>query len=340
MKKLKALLTFVVVMGVSCCQVNVHADSNNLDSSELNGFTSRIVDPNIARFAALEYAEKFHGASYGDLYIYNETTYYNLEDQPEVYAFTLCSDVNNVPDLNQLKKIIQDNYNDVTKMRESLNAVASEPISGKSKAEIISGLRKQIKTTKQQLRQDDRFVTVLCGATEEHVPVLRAHKGLPEHLTLLPDIQQALHANPELADYQPCRIHYLGLFDLGYALKKEKKSSAQKNALEIDEPRVISIKNKTVRTKIEMVNERDARKAERVSVKKQQSPEMGMAANERLKEREIIINEKWQRLKNRYKKEIQNPMHPKRGTKFGHETPVKNTEAQKSKEQFLFSDNI
>lgn len=297
------------MVGIYCCQVNlIQAESTEIDSLDINNTAFTVVDQNLVRFAALEYADKFYRESYKEFYVYDETTYYDLEDQPDVYAVTLCSDVNDIPDLNELKVTIQDKYNDIKRMEDSIAVIENEPLSGKAKAELMSNLRKQIKTIQKQLRQEDRFVTILCGATEEHVPVLRAHKGLPEHLTLLPNLQEILSSDPELSDYQPDRIHYLGLFDLGYALKKGNKENSKKaadgNSLDTIEQKVVSIKNKKVRTKTEMLNKRDVRKAERASAEEQQPLEMQVAANERLEEREARIKEKWTKIKQLHEKKV------------------------------------
>ena len=293
----KTLILLFIVLCMWFLQANF--------AQEYNGQTSEIVDPNLARFAALEYAEKFYGDCHAEFYVYDKMTYYSLEDQPDVYAFTLCSDVNDIPGLNELKVTIQDKYNDIKKLKDSITSIKTEPLSGKTKYELRSNLRKQVKVIRQQLRQEKHFVTVLCGATEQHVPVIRAHKGLPEHLTLLPGILQTLNNDPNLEQYKPAQIYYLGLFDLGYALKKKEVGEFQKGASEISEQRVICMKNKKIYIKSEMIDKRAVCKAEREVLEKQQSLEMQKEAQKQSEERTTIIKGKWQRLKEQYKNQTQ-----------------------------------
>jgi len=174
------------------------------------------VEVDLAKFAAIHYAKKF----YGEMEFYKAFTYYDPEtEQPDVYAIVLKKANAESPDLEMLRQEIVSGQKEIDALETQMRAVQGLDLSGKKKAERIAELRAEIRAVRKEMAGTDRFATFLCGATEDHVPVIRAHRGLPEHMLSLPRIQALVDSEPELRGKTIGRILYLGMFDQAYVLQ-------------------------------------------------------------------------------------------------------------------------
>jgi len=307
MKNTKSLTSVILAVTLSySLPVLARNELMEANFGEPNMQDTNVVDINLAKFAALQYADKFYGNDYSALQVYNVETYYDLVNQPAVYAITLTSTEGQIPILEELRTEVQHKYSAIKQLKESLLLIDSEPISGKAKSKLTSGVRIQIKELEKQLRQSDRFITILCGATEQHVPVIRAYRGLPEHITSLPHIQDKIISTPELSNLRPLRVYYLGIFDHRYSLELsgENKERVEIDATSVDsDQKLIHLRSTKVSSMSEIQERINEKKAIRNAKKLQMSQEEQQLMIAKEEGKGNRIKEKWLRIKKLYERQ-------------------------------------
>jgi len=304
MKKTYLLIWVILILGmfyVVPTQAESELTQYDLESSFVQ--EANTVDMHLSKFAAVEYAKKFYGKDYDKLYFYDLTTYYDLDDHPSVFAFTLTSIKDGRPTIEDLKVQQKDKYDAIKRLKNFLSAIQLEPVSGKTKSVLSSGLRKQIKQLEKELRQNDRFVTILCGATEQHVPVIRAYQGLPTHLTLLPRIQDKVASTADIENLKPCRVYSLGVFDQLFSLEishNEGDGFEVGSVMVSSDTKLIDFRRAKVNSKAEIRSIIDEKKAIRIADEQKQTLEDQELITIQKEDRKDRIRKKWQRLKALY----------------------------------------
>lgn len=249
--------------------------------SSLFGQETVPIPVDLAKTAALYYAKQ----SYGDVSFYSVQTYYDLDGEPEVYAFILKRG-NSIPqDIEQLRDHIRNGYARIGGLESEIQSVEGSELSGKQKAKRIAEIRAQMQDAQTNISLPETYVTVLAGANENHVPIILHHEGLPEHLIRLPQIHEAINNNPSIRSLRPTVVYYLGLFDQHYALSGSQTSNPQLGRIPSlpESSRLIHLRTGQV---------------EAVSVareKQLQKKQSRIAAKEI--ERENIIRQKWEAIK-------------------------------------------
>jgi hypothetical protein len=263
---------------------------------------ANIVDVNLAKFAALHYARKF----YSEMYVYGVETYYDLNDQPAVYAITLISEPNLKPSIEEVENNTQQAYKAMKSLRESIREVVSQATSGKAKSRKITELRTRLQGLQKQLTQDDRFTTLLCGATEDHVPVIRAFRGLSEHVTSLPSIQDKIVSTPELSNMRLSRIYYLGMFDQWYSLEPSNRSAERIESAAGNgnsDRRLVHLRRNDVNSIPEIWRRISDRRAAKRAERLRMNSEERRLISVHEQERKNRIKEKWSRIRLLYQQQ-------------------------------------
>ena len=189
---------------------------NSLLAQDTGSPTSVPLD--LAKFAAMHYAKQF----YGEMEFYSSVTYYDPEtEHPSVYAIILKTPGSERPSLANLEQEIASGQAKIRDLEAQFIEIDKLDLSGKKKADKLAKLRSEIRTVREEMAGSHRFATFLCGATEEHVPVIRAHRGLPEHMLKKPLVKALQENEPELQGKALGRILYLGMFDQAYVFQEQ-----------------------------------------------------------------------------------------------------------------------
>jgi hypothetical protein len=263
------------------------------------------VELDLAKFAAIHYAKQF----YGKMEFYKAFTYYDAEtEQPDVYAIVLKNANAEAPDLEMLQQKIDSGQKKIDTLETRMEEVQGLELSGKKKAERRAELRAEILAIRKEMAGTARFATFLCGATEDHVPVIRAHRGLPEHMLALPRVKALVVSDPELQGKKIGRILYLGMFDQVYVLQvpdfEKRVQKVDGGSRAASNGYAAFIRSSRVQRLSTLRNEIAHRraKAQEAQTLTAKGDEKDNSA-QRKEERRQIIKNKWKKVKNAFARE-------------------------------------
>ncbi len=271
-------------------------NSAHLLAGEDSGQNPAPVPIELAKFVALYHAKQFYG-DMGDLALYDSEVYYDLKGNPAVYAIVLVSSEVTPPSHEQLNTKIGSRYSDIESFRQEITAIENQSISGKAKSQKIQNIRAQIIEATKDLTGTETFVTVICGANESCVPVLKLFKGLPKHLTQAPLLLNKPGVKDVVRGETVRRTFFLGMFDLAFefgAYKSQRSLTIDKDIEGQLRPDMVLIHSRTGK----IVKLSDLR-----TVIEQQKNKIEAATKSRRQIESRTTNslqQKWDRLKNRY----------------------------------------
>ena len=180
-----------------------------------SGPTADPVPLELAKFVALDYAKNFY-SDMGNIEFYDSEIYYDLNGNPAVYAIVLVSIKVTPLSPEQLKAKIVSTYSEIQTLQRTIASIENRAITGKAKSEKIKDIRAQILDLRKEFAGTEAFVTVICGADESHVPVLKLFRGLPAHLTQVPVLLGKPAVRNAVAGDTVVRTFFLGMFDLAF----------------------------------------------------------------------------------------------------------------------------
>jgi len=177
------------------------------------GGTFREISVDLAKTAAFSYVRQF----YGDVSFYSVEPYYDIDGKVAVYEFILASDDSIPPSMNLLKSEINMGNDQIASLQRKTQSIKHLNVNGKAKKIKLVEIQNQINEIKERTCFQDTFVTVLTGATDEHVPIIKCHRGLPERL-----IRSNGTENSQNFSSGSKRIYYTGMFDQFYELSSSR----------------------------------------------------------------------------------------------------------------------
>ncbi len=182
----------------------------NTHSGEYPGISKEL-----AEVAVLDEARQV----YGLVKVFDVTTYYDLEGEPEVYCFTLYRKTDELLTLDELKEKIANAKEKKLSLQRSLK---------ESEHQARKNIKKQIsEIQKHGILNTASFITAFAGAHEGHVPVIKMQGGLPPHLTHIDDAKQMASDHSKQSHLHLRRVIYFGMFDIRF----EFEDSAEVEAL-------------------------------------------------------------------------------------------------------------
>jgi hypothetical protein len=137
----------------------------------------KIVPVELSRKAALHYA----GEIFGQVRYFDHTTYFNLDDEPIVYVFTLYKKSGPLPDIAEIKSNV---YAYRVKRLEIEKSINDWPLSERTDK------RAEIKNYWTKMRHEEDFVTVIASTTYDQVPIIEMYAGLPPHIVASEDAKE------------------------------------------------------------------------------------------------------------------------------------------------------
>jgi hypothetical protein len=233
----------------------------------------------IAERVALSYARQF----YGDARTWEWTPYFGTDGKIEVYTFALYQGDGPLPTKTEVLAATQARHSALANLSEELRAVDTSDASGRTKAALRDEVNLRIAAKQREYTQVDRFITVLAGAHEGHVPVIRVHRGLPEHLTSAPYARDKAIVSHAIGE-QLLRTFYLGPFDLGFEFV------AARSAAPTDDPADSTLLVLTQGGKVVSLSE--LRRATQATMARRAQDSDVQA---KLAERAAVLREKWSR---------------------------------------------
>jgi len=177
------------------------------------GGTFREISVDLAKTAAFSYVRQF----YGDVSFYSVEPYYDIDGKVAVYEFILAFDDFIPPSMNLLKSEINMGNAQIVSLQRETQSIKHLNVNGKEKKIKLTEIQNQINEIKERTCFQDTFVTVLTGATDEHVPIIKCHRGLPERL-----IRSNGTENSQNFSSGSKRIYYTGMFDQFYELSSSR----------------------------------------------------------------------------------------------------------------------
>jgi len=157
--------------------------ANNLDIKPKAGYEGKtLIDPNrgkevdveLAKVAALYEVREF----YGEARIASANVIYSVLSQPEAYCFVMYRGEGPLPTDVEITDQAQEAI-------KSLNQLRDKIINDKDRESIQKDLKEMREFSRANLWQTDKYVTVIAGAHEGNVPVIRMTEGLPVEKVLL-----------------------------------------------------------------------------------------------------------------------------------------------------------
>lgn len=139
------------------------------------------VSEELAKKAALYEAE----ALYGKTSVFSVTTLYSIAGKPEAYCFVLHRKNGTIPSADEMASSVGDARRQVAERRG-----ASKDISDRAK--LAQALDEVGAFEKANVWRTAEFTTVICGAHEGNVPVIRMTEGLPPQTVLLGSVREQL----------------------------------------------------------------------------------------------------------------------------------------------------
>jgi hypothetical protein len=258
---------------------------------------SQAVPFELAKFAAEHCAKQF----YGKMTFYSSTTYYDVNGLPSVYCIILVDPNIGKSEPNDVDSQIKHNHMQIKEIKAAINTVETENISGKKKAEKIAELHEQLREVRKKMTGAENFATFYCGATEDHVPVIRSHRGLPDHMTTLPDFEQEISSKSELSGMKLGKVLYLGVFDIAYELIPAPENGKSEQSPEISEKRFADKTKFIVLKSKQTITQAELKDNIKKSLMAQASDtENAKALKAKQEERRNVVQEKWTRLKRMY----------------------------------------
>ena len=149
------VLIFIIVMSVAI-------GTNDVIAQKVVTPKKETVSIEVAKFAALRYSKRF----YGEMQFYKSFTYYDLDEQPTVYAIVLTWLPDNLPSIDEINANISEEFSVIESLKETLKSIESQPLSDKEKYEEMESIRRQMREARHRLEHRSVFVTILSGATE------------------------------------------------------------------------------------------------------------------------------------------------------------------------------
>lgn len=145
---------------------------------QLQGFAAgEIVPVELSRKAALHYA----GEIFGQVRYFDHTTYFDLDDEPIVYVFTLYRKSGALPAIDEIKSNVNAYRAKRLEIEKSINDLQLTEKDEK---------RAEIKEFWKRMRHEEDFVTVTASATYRQVPVIQMYAGLPPHIVAFEDAKE------------------------------------------------------------------------------------------------------------------------------------------------------
>lgn len=292
-------ITFCFMTLLICFSFNydVFAEQSGIDANALQ--LKQAVPFELAIFAAEHEAKQFCGA----MKFYSSTTCYDVNGLPDVYCIILGDPNIAVPDMNNISEQLHHHHSKIKEAKKAITMLAAQDISGKKKAEQLAQLNEQIRESRNVMADANSFATFYCGATEDHVPVIRCHRGLPEHIVILPELEEEIGSKADLSGMKLGKVLYFGIFDIGYELvpaaENDKSGQSQVTSASekrfTDKTKFILVKSKKTITKAELKGDIEKRLAAQVS-----DTENANALKAKQEERKKIVQEKWQRIRRMY----------------------------------------
>ncbi len=263
-----------------------------------------LVPLKLAKFAASHYVKRFYSETKWKFF--NAETYYDLDEQPIVYAIVLISTNADKSTTAKIKKNITKQYLSIQAFRKAIQSAKNELISGKAKMEKIAFIQRQMSEAVKSLKRTDRYLTLLCGATEEHVPVILAYRGLPVHMTTLPDIEDKISKNNEIQGLLPSKVYYMDMFNQYYSLERYTESVGGQETIsegaELD-VKLIDLRGDRVSTLSKKRHAIHEAKKKKIDELEKMPQEKQRLINARKNERKQILKNKWERIKSLYQEE-------------------------------------
>ena len=177
----------VIILGVICF----------ISPSRSNAQDNSIVPIQLARKAAIYNAREI----FGEVNFYEAETYYDLDDKPAVYVFTLFKGGS-----SPLKEKV-------------LQEVANERASRKQlESESKSTQTEKIAQSWRKMLQVNQFVTVIASATFDKVPIIAMYRGLPPHTVALEDTKELARTKLGTQNVQLEKFVCCGNFDFLFEL--------------------------------------------------------------------------------------------------------------------------
>lgn len=217
---------------------------------------------------------------YGDVRVFDVTTYYNLEGEAEVYCFTLYRKKDAPPSSEDLTR-------DIATAREKIASLEGT-LKGAAKQIERKKIKKQINDIKKNvILNTESFVTVFAGAHQGHVPVIRMHAGLPPHLAFVEEATALAKDHSQLSQLRFRRPIYFGMLNIAFEFEDASRirtMSEKVNERGEDDNSIVDVYRKKV-TNLRSLREKVSEaKAIRSALSSEQI-EKKMKRNKKLKEK-------------------------------------------------------
>jgi hypothetical protein len=138
------------------------------------------VEQGLARFVADMKVQRYHQTKQ----LHNSDTYYDMNGEINAYVFTyvLPNNANNKnnqqPKFPEVKVTPAVSAEGFLEKKQKLAMLNQQQADGKE----IAQARNELRQLEKQMRQRDRFVTIVISASLENGPVLDRYFGLPHHI--------------------------------------------------------------------------------------------------------------------------------------------------------------
>lgn len=142
---------------------------------------------------------------WGEVQVGPTETYYGLDGIPMVYVFTIYKGKDSIP----TNGIILGSVHDARKVRitaeEHLKKIAT--VSDWSE---IKKARQELEDAWKNIRQTEKFGTLIISANSDHPPVITIYDGLAPHFSSLEDAKEVAIKELNVSDINIHKLLYLG----------------------------------------------------------------------------------------------------------------------------------
>lgn len=201
--------------------INITTNESNDTITDSNTTPDiRIVSEELASRVAHYYATLKGGfIEWDQVQISSPVTYYDLNNVPAVYVFTIYKGDGLFPTEEAILNNVSTNREKRLKAEELLREAKEA-----SNIALTEDAKTKISEAWRLMRDEQEFGTLIIGANEEHSPAIAKYNGLPPHLVGLYDAVEIAKEKLQLDNVEVSKYLWPGIFEACFEISSGTKT--------------------------------------------------------------------------------------------------------------------